>query len=234
MKRAATSEKRGMACQQIVIRDRKMAGPDRLGHPPLCLPGPPMRPYRLRPCAVLCAAVFMCSGPAAAQVVISQVYGGGGNTGAPFRHDFIELFNAGTNAVDLSAMSVQYASSTGTTWSRTNLTGTLQPGQYYLIQQAAGSLLADAAYSSAVGKAMVGAIASDLTDRDPFAVLLVQIWHPGGGTLIAQVTEPLRVRRPRAGAGLTTGDDPIQMPWRSRRPSARQGVDRNSPRLRIQ
>lgn len=25
-------------------------------------------------------------------VVISQVYGGGGNSGAPFTHDFIELF----------------------------------------------------------------------------------------------------------------------------------------------
>ena len=86
----------------------------------------------------------------------------------------------------------------------------------HAIEQPAGSLLADAAYSSAVGKAMVGAIASDLTDRDPFAVLLVQIWHPGGGTLIAQVTEPLRVRRPRAGAGLTAGDDPVE--------AARQGI----------
>ena len=28
-----------------------------------------------------------------AQVVISQVYGGGGNTGAQYTHDFVELFN---------------------------------------------------------------------------------------------------------------------------------------------
>jgi len=26
-------------------------------------------------------------------LVISQVYGGGGNSGAPFRNDFIEIFN---------------------------------------------------------------------------------------------------------------------------------------------
>ena len=29
-------------------------------------------------------------------VVISQVYGGGGNAGAPYTHDFVELFNRGT------------------------------------------------------------------------------------------------------------------------------------------
>ena len=32
-------------------------------------------------------------------IVISQVYGGGGNTGAPYTHDFIELFNRGTTTV---------------------------------------------------------------------------------------------------------------------------------------
>ncbi len=104
-----------------------------------------MRPIRLRPPAALCAAILVLASPADAQVVISQVYGGGGNSGAPLRNDFIELFNAGSTAVDLSTHSVQYASSTGTTWNRTNLTGTLQPGQYYLVQQAAGTNTAAAA-----------------------------------------------------------------------------------------
>jgi len=74
-----------------------------------------------------------------AQVVISQLYGGGGNTGATFTHDFIELFNAGNQPVDVSGWSVQYAGATGTSWQRTNLTGTIQPGQYYLVQQAIGA-----------------------------------------------------------------------------------------------
>src|SRR4029079_10552088 len=39
-------------------------------------------------------------------VVISQVFGGGGNSSAPFRNDFIELFNAGTTAVSLAGWSV--------------------------------------------------------------------------------------------------------------------------------
>jgi hypothetical protein len=71
--------------------------------------------------------------------VISQVFGGGGNSGAPFRNDFIELFNAGDSPVDLSGWSVQYASATASTWSVTPLTSiSLNPGQYYLIQERSG------------------------------------------------------------------------------------------------
>lgn len=76
-----------------------------------------------------------------AQVVISQVYGGGGNTGATYTNDFIELFNRGAAPVSLNGWSVQYNSATGTgTWQVTNLTNvTLQPGQYYLVQEAQGT-----------------------------------------------------------------------------------------------
>src|SRR3981081_4256041 len=73
-------------------------------------------------------------------IVISQVYGGGGNAGATFKNDFIELFNRGSTSVDVSGWSVQYSSGTGTTWQTTNLVGvTIQPGQYYLVQEAVGA-----------------------------------------------------------------------------------------------
>jgi uncharacterized protein len=73
-------------------------------------------------------------------VVISQVYGGGGNAGSTYTHDFIELFNNGSSTVNLTGWSVQYTSATGTgTWATTNLTGSIGPGQYYLVQQAAGT-----------------------------------------------------------------------------------------------
>ena len=49
---------------------------------------------------------------ASPNVVISQVYGGGGNTGAQYTNDFIELFNRGTSSVSLVGWSVQYASAT--------------------------------------------------------------------------------------------------------------------------
>jgi predicted extracellular nuclease len=72
-------------------------------------------------------------------IVISQVYGGGGNAGANYRNDFIELYNRGVTPVNVTGWSVQYASAPGSTWQRTNLSGTIQPGRYYLVQEARGN-----------------------------------------------------------------------------------------------
>jgi RHS repeat-associated protein len=72
-------------------------------------------------------------------LVISQIYGGGGNTGATYKNDFIEVFNRGTSSVDLSGWSVQYAPAGSATWQVTPLTGSLAPGQYLLVQEAQGA-----------------------------------------------------------------------------------------------
>ena len=72
-------------------------------------------------------------------LVISQFYGGGGQTGALFTNDFVEVFNRGTAPVSLNGWSIQYASDTGTNWLVTPLSNvSLNPGQYYLIQYASG------------------------------------------------------------------------------------------------
>jgi uncharacterized protein (TIGR03437 family) len=75
-------------------------------------------------------------------LVISQVYGGGGNTSATYTNDFIEIFNRGTTTVDFSVTpySVQYAAATSNfTTFKTDLTsGVLLPGHYFLIQEASG------------------------------------------------------------------------------------------------
>nr|WP_217343960.1 ExeM/NucH family extracellular endonuclease [Noviherbaspirillum sp. L7-7A]MBV0878054.1 ExeM/NucH family extracellular endonuclease [Noviherbaspirillum sp. L7-7A] len=77
---------------------------------------------------------------AAPAIVISQVYGGGGNSGAPYRNDYIELFNRDAVPVSLRGWSVQYAPATGSAWQVAPLPDlTLQPGQYLLMQQAAGA-----------------------------------------------------------------------------------------------
>jgi len=78
-------------------------------------------------------------------IVISQFYGGGGSGGAPFANDYVELFNRGSQPVNLSGWSVQYASATGTNWLVTPLSNsTLQPGNYYLIQYASNGAVGGA------------------------------------------------------------------------------------------
>jgi DNA/RNA endonuclease G (NUC1) len=72
-------------------------------------------------------------------LVISQIYGGGGNSGATFKNDFIELYNPGGSPVSVAGWSVQYASAAGTTWQVTALSGTIPAGGYYLVQEAQGS-----------------------------------------------------------------------------------------------
>src|SRR5215212_9571120 len=72
-------------------------------------------------------------------IVISQIYGGGGNAGATFINDFVELYNRGTEPVDVTGWAVQYASSTGATWQTTPLVGVIAPGKYFLVQELAGT-----------------------------------------------------------------------------------------------
>jgi hypothetical protein len=60
-----------------------------------------------------CVLIAGACGAHAADVVISQVYGAGGNGGAIYQNDFVELFNRSSSPVSLAGWSVQYGSSTG-------------------------------------------------------------------------------------------------------------------------
>ena len=82
---------------------------------------------RIRRRAALVGAIALATGALAgvahvlpaeassADIVISQVYGGGGNTGAPYANDFVELYNRGAGTVSVAGWSVQYAASGGST-----------------------------------------------------------------------------------------------------------------------
>ncbi|WP_223592998.1 Ig-like domain-containing protein [Neobacillus bataviensis] len=72
-------------------------------------------------------------------VVISQYFGGGGNSGAPYKNDFIELYNPTNEDIVLDNWSVQYASTSGTSWQVTPLKGTIKAHGYYLIGEGAGA-----------------------------------------------------------------------------------------------
>ncbi|MBI1191075.1 MAG: hypothetical protein GC200_10395 [Tepidisphaera sp.] len=86
---------------------------------------------------VLAAAAGLCSSAMAQNDLrIAEVFGAGGNSGAPLNIDFVVLFNANaTTARSLNGASLQYQSATGTT-----IAGTLPlpnvmipPGQYYCV-----------------------------------------------------------------------------------------------------
>ena len=78
--------------------------------------------------------------PVESEVVISQVYGGGGNSGATLTNDFIELFNRGTSAIDLTGWSVQFVSRDGLRHVGSDAAVRHhRAGTYYLVRQAAGA-----------------------------------------------------------------------------------------------
>jgi 5'-nucleotidase len=76
-----------------------------------------------------------------ALVIIDEVYGGGGNSGAAYNQDFVELYNPTDEPVSLDGWSIQYASAAGT-WAnggQTNVTGQVPAGGSFLVGQAFGS-----------------------------------------------------------------------------------------------
>ncbi|OWP62775.1 hypothetical protein CDA63_12765 [Hymenobacter amundsenii] len=75
------------------------------------------------------------------RVVISQLYGGGGNVGATYKNDFVELYNRSAAAVSLAGWSVQYAAANNGTFSTVNsetlpATASIPAGSYFLLQLA--------------------------------------------------------------------------------------------------
>ena len=77
------------------------------------------------------------------QVRISQVYGAGGNSGATYNQDFVEIYNAGAGTVSLDGWSIQYASATGGSgnWAVDSIpNGTnIGAGKYLLVALASGA-----------------------------------------------------------------------------------------------
>ncbi|WP_432077979.1 endonuclease/exonuclease/phosphatase family protein [Streptomyces sp. YPW6] len=93
------------------------------------------------------AALAVTALPAAqaapsATAVISEVYGGGGNSGATLTRDFVELANAGSASFEVDGLSVQYlpgSPSAGSLWQVSPLSGAIAPGGRYLVAQATGA-----------------------------------------------------------------------------------------------
>src|SRR5215203_776203 len=100
---------------------------------------------RISQLSTLAIALALLVAPAASSsssdMVVGQVFAGGGNATAPYTNDFVELFNRGAATVDLSTWSIQYATGSGTTWQVTPLSGSVPAGGHYLIQLASAAAI---------------------------------------------------------------------------------------------
>lgn len=68
-------------------------------------------------------------------VVISEVYGGGGESSAPYKYDYIELYNNSDSVIELNGWYVHYGASTTDLNFKTSLSGRILPRSFYLIKE---------------------------------------------------------------------------------------------------
>jgi hypothetical protein len=98
---------------------------------------------RIHLLVLLCAlalplAAASAKGSGAGSVVVAEVFAAGGNGGAAYANDYVELFNRGSSAVVVDGWTLQYASASSATWQTTALSGTMPAGGRYLVQLASG------------------------------------------------------------------------------------------------
>jgi len=93
---------------------------------------------------VLLSALALPLGAASARgsgsgsLVVGELYAAGGNSGAVYTNDYVELFNRGESPVAVDGWTLQYASAASTSWQSTALSGSIPAGGRYLVQLASG------------------------------------------------------------------------------------------------
>jgi uncharacterized protein len=86
-------------------------------------------------------AAASARGSGSGSLVVGEVYAAGGNSGAAFANDYVELFNRGAAAVAVDGWTLQYASASSTSWQSTALSGSIPAGGRYLVQLASGGAI---------------------------------------------------------------------------------------------
>jgi hypothetical protein len=196
---------------------------------------PALRRIRTLLWALVLALAGLGGAPALAQVRLSQIYGGGGGSGAPWANDFVELHNAGVPQ-SLAGWSVQYASAAGATWQVTPLPSVvLGTGEHLLVRMAQGNVLvppqvltlppADAtgniSLSSSDGKVALVNTTTALGGATPTGPTLVDFvgygiaanWNESGAPFDAGANAPSPSNSTsivRAGCGASDSDDNAQ------------------------
>ena len=112
--------------------------------------------------------------PAGTGLVINEVYGAGGNSGAVYKADFVEILNPTAQPVDLLGHYVTYRASTGTTGQSVALRGSVPAGGTYLVR------MSD-----------VGATGADLPTPDQVASPTIAMAAGGGQVLLTSNGQPV-------------------------------------------
>ena len=86
----------------------------------------------------LLLAAGSARGSGSGSIVVGEVFAAGGNSGAAYANDYVELFNRGAGAVAIDGWSLQYASASSTSWQATALSGSIPAGGHYLVALASG------------------------------------------------------------------------------------------------
>ncbi|HKO97011.1 MAG TPA: Calx-beta domain-containing protein [Pyrinomonadaceae bacterium] len=137
-------------------------------------------------------------------VVLSQIYGGGGNSGAVFKNDYIEVFNRGNTIVNLAGWSVQYSSATGASWAITPLCPSssclILPGHYFLVEEDRGSggtveipmpdAIGTIAMTAAAGKVAIVSNLTALTGSCPTSSAVVDLVGYGATASCSEGSAP--------------------------------------------
>lgn len=84
-------------------------------------------------------APLATAAPDGSNIVISEVYGGGGNSGSVFANDFVELYNPTNAPINVAGWIIEQQAAAGNRGSDVTLTGTIPARSHYLVAGAAGS-----------------------------------------------------------------------------------------------
>jgi hypothetical protein len=184
---------------------------------------PSGRQRRVALAAVAAVASLAAASPPAfassPNAVVGELYGGGGNAGAAYRNDYVELFNRASAPVSLGGWSVQYASAAGSSWQATPLTDvTLAPGQHYLVAEASGGgngaplpaadVTGTINLNATAGKVALVASTTPLSGTCPLAVDIVGYGAGANCSETAAASAPTNTMSiERKGEGLVDTDD---------------------------
>lgn len=169
----------------------------------------------LLPSLLAAGAVSLVASPAQAvstTLVVSEVYGGGGNSGAPFKNDFIELYNNSASPVSLAGWTVEYFSAGGGSGGTTALSGTLPANTYFLVQEGPGAGNgADLPANDVAGTISMSATNGRVDLTDAAGALVDRIGYGSAslreGTATPALTNSTSASRKASGSGLQDTDD---------------------------